>query len=124
MNFTSIGKNCTIHNCTHTPQIFVGCDPLVPTNSAQPEMFDLSPCTYSVFLNVQDGCPLVDIGAITTKIQSVFYQLGWIMFIILIAIGLGIGVYGRKMWKAIIFVLLALTFTGLILVLINLRHYI
>jgi hypothetical protein len=116
-NFTGIGRNSSFLNCTYNPQILIGCDQLHSSLNATPTIFNANLCFLQLYVATIDGCPYIDIDRINKQIQSIWFQLGWAMFLVLIAAGIGIGAYGSKLWNIIVFILLFLTFSLIILVL-------
>lgn len=116
VNLTGVGLNSTFNNCSYAPTIYVSCNSNRPKENATPEILNRNPCQYSILLSVADGCPVFDVNKIVARVESVFMRLRYFMSVLLILAGFAIGIFGKSMWDKIVFLILAITFTGVFLV--------
>lgn len=77
-----------------------------------------SPCDYQVLFESKSGCPVLNYGKYIDTIADFLKSHTPIFAIVLMLLGVVIGIYGKTMWDIVIFVLFAITFTGLFMVFI------
>lgn len=106
------GINCSVHNVTYTTAIYVTCDPTIKAKNATPDLEYFNDTHLGILLKSDAGCPAISIDTIEAWIFTLKYPI----CILLILAGLYIGIYGKTMWRVIIFILLWLTFATIFLV--------
>ena len=89
--------------------VYVKCNQSVQRAAAIPQIILEEPCNYAVLIESRSGCPVFTISMVVAFIQAnvPFFAMCFIVF------GLALGVFGRSMWKTMIFAIVA--FTGIVL---------
>ncbi len=113
VNYSAVGYPCPETNRTYELVVYVSCNKNVPKELAVPKIIS-SPdqCRYEILLEVDKGCPMVDLSMFWGFINRhlALFAIGFII------LGIIIGAFGRSMWTTIIFLLFAITITSFFLV--------
>lgn len=112
VNYTGLSRNCGDTDKPYQFIVYVACNAQIPRTLAVPKMISSGPCNYEIYLEVDKGCPMVDLNMFWTFVEK-YKALFAIGFIVL---GIMVGAFGQKMWNQIIFTMFAVTIAAFFLV--------
>ena len=103
VNYSGLSYECGEVNHTYSLLLKIGCNKNIIREMAHPKMIASDPCNYEIYLEVDQGCPKVDLSVFRDFVNKykALFALGFIIF------GIIIGLFGRPMWPTIIFLLIA-----------------
>ncbi len=112
VNYTGSGVQCMSSGKNYSLVVYVRCNKDVTKAKAVPVATKSDNCSYIVVLEVDKGCPYLSVSILTTFINdnTPLFSVGFIV------LGVALGLFGRSMWKTVVFGLVAFSCVIAILV--------
>lgn len=104
VNYANSGLQCMSNSSrNYSLSVYVKCNKGISKANAVPVARKEDDCTYSVMLEVDKGCPYISLSVLLTFVtqNTPLFSVGFMV------LGVALGLFGRSMWKTVVFGLVA-----------------